>query len=100
MKHFVLTYHYVEDYMARRDAFRAEHLARISSALEQGRILAAGVLPQGPRALIVFYADSADEVKAFAEGDPYYKAGLIASFEIDDWALAAGVSELLNPARQ
>ena len=39
-------------------------------------------------------------MKAFAEGDPYYKAGLIASFEIDDWALAAGVPELLNPARQ
>lgn len=43
MKHFVLIYNYVEDYMARRDAYRAEHLARIRAEVEAGRILAAGV---------------------------------------------------------
>lgn len=97
MKHFVLIYHYVEDYMARRDAFRAEHLARIGKAVEAGRILGAGVLPEGPRALLVFYAESREEVCAFAEGDPYYKAGLIASYEVDDWMVAAGLPDLVNP---
>lgn len=90
MKHFVLIYNYVEDYMARRDAYRAE--------VEVGRILAAGVLPEGPRALLICYADSSDAVRAFALGDPYYKAGLIASFEVSDWMVAAGVPQLVQPA--
>lgn len=98
MKHFVLIYNYVEDYMARRDAYRAEHLARIRAEVEVGRILAAGVLPEGLRALLICYADSSDAVRAFALGDPYYKAGLIASFEVSDWMVAAGVPQLVQPA--
>lgn len=100
MKHFVLTYHYVKDYMARRDAYRAEHLARIQKAVDDGFILGAGVLPKEPSALIVCYAQSIDEVRAFAENDPYNKAGLIASYEADDWVVAAGIPNLLTPERK
>ncbi len=98
MKHFVLTYHYVKDYMQRRDAFRAEHLARVRQAVDEGRILAAGVLPEEPSALIVFYAESAEAARAFAEGDPYFKGGLISSYEVSDWVVAAGVDALVHPS--
>ena len=43
MQHFVLTYRYVDDYMARRDAYRAEHLARLQKAVDDGFVLAVGV---------------------------------------------------------
>ena len=46
MQHFVLTYRYVDDYMARRDAYRAEHLARLQKAVDDGFVLAVGVLPE------------------------------------------------------
>lgn len=97
-KHYVLIYHYVADYMARRNAFRAEHLARIQQKVDEGFVLGAGVLPKEPAALILCYADSSAEVEDFAKNDPYYKAGLIASFEVDEWAAAAGLPELLHPA--
>ena len=78
MQHFVLTYRYVDDYMARRDAFRAEHLARLQKAVDDGLVLAAGVLPESLSALIVCRANSADELRAFAKDDPYYHAGAFA----------------------
>lgn len=97
MKHFALTYHYVKDYMARREVCRAQHLARIQEAVDRGRILAAGVLPKEPGALIVFYAESIDEVLDFAENDPYNKAGLIAAYQADEWLVAAGAPAVVDP---
>lgn len=82
MQHFVLTYRYVDDYMARRDAYRAEHLARLQKAVDDGFVLAVGVLPESLSALIVCYANSADEVRAFAKDDPYNHAGLITSLKL------------------
>lgn len=96
MQHFVLTYRYVDDYMARRDAFRAEHLARLQKAVDDGLVLAAGVLPESLSALIVCRANAADELRAFAKDDPYYHAGLIASFEVEPWTVAVGVPQILR----
>lgn len=95
MQHFVLTYRYVDDYMARRDAFRAEHLARLQKAVDDGLVLAAGVLPESLSALIVCRANSADEL-CFAKDDPYYHAGLITSFEVEPWTVAVGVPQILK----
>lgn len=96
MQHFVLTYRYVDDYMARRDSFRAEHLARLQKAVDDGLVLAAGVLPESLSALIVCRANSADELRAFAKDDPYYHAGLITSFEVEPWTVAVGVPQILK----
>lgn len=98
MQHFVLVYHYVSDYMARRDAVRPQHLARIGKAIKEGRILVAGVLPDEPAALIVFYTENADEVHVFAQSDPYNAAGLIDSYEVRPWTVAAGVEDFVHPA--
>ncbi len=97
MQHFVLTCRYVDDYMARRDAYRAEHLARLQKAVDDGFVLAAGVLPESLSALIVCYANSADEVRAFAKDDPYNHAGLITSFEVEPWMVAVGLPAIVKP---
>jgi uncharacterized protein YciI len=97
MQHFVLTYRYVDDYMARRDAYRAEHLARLQKAVDDGFVLAVGVLPESLSALIVCYANSADEVRAFAKDDPYNHAGLITSFEVEPWMVAVGLPAIVKP---
>ena len=92
-----LTYRYVDDYMARRDAYRAEHLARLQKAVDDGFVLAVGVLPESLSALIVCYANSADEVRAFAKDDPYNHAGLITSFEVEPWMVAVGLPAIVKP---
>lgn len=97
MQHYVLTYHYVKDYMARRDAYRAQHLQRVQDAVRDGLILGVGVMPKEPSALLIFYADNADQVRAFAQGDPYFAAGLITSFDVDEWIVAGGVAQLVHP---
>lgn len=97
MQHFVLTYRYVDDYMARRDAYRAEHLARLQKAVDDGFVLAVGVLPESLSALIVCYANSADEVRAFAKDDPYNHAGLITSLEVEPWMVAVGLPAIVKP---
>mgnify|MGYP000705450637 FL=1 len=59
-------------------------------------VLAAGVLPESLSALIVCRANSADELRAFAKDDPYYHAGLIASFEVEHWMVAVGLPQILK----
>lgn len=94
---FVLQYHYTSDYMEKRDACRAAHLSRIAQAVKEGRILAAGVLPKEPSALIVFRADSESEVLAFGRDDPYMTDGLIKSMDAEPWMVAVGVDALVAP---
>ena len=97
MQHFVLTYRYVDDYMARRDAYRAVHLARLQKAVDDGFVLAVGVLPESLSALIVCYANSAHVVRAFAKDDPYNHAGLITSYEVEPWMVAVGLPAIVKP---
>ena len=105
MQHFVLTYRYVDDYMARRDAFRAEHLARLQKAVDEyesgqksaDKFIALVKKYQNFEKLdTVCRANSADELRAFAKDDPYYHAGLIASFEVEPWTVAVGVPQILR----
>lgn len=98
-KHFLLQYRYTEDYMQKRGAYRTEHLERIRREVDAGRILAAGVLPEGPSAVLVFYVEDAGEVGAFAENDPYMAAGLIKSYDVSPWLVAAGIDAFVNPMR-
>ena len=79
------------------DAYRAEHLARLQKAVDDGFVLAVGVLPESLSALIVCYANSADEVRAFAKDDPYNHAGLITSFEVEPWMVAVGLPAIVKP---
>ena len=60
-------------------------------------VLAVGVLPESLSALIVCYANSADEVRAFAKDDPYNHAGLITSFEVEPWMVAVGLPAIVKP---
>ena len=98
-RHFLLQYRYCADYMQKRDACRAEHLGRIRREVAAGRILAAGVLPDGPAAAVVFYVEDEAEVRTFAEQDPYMAAGLITDYEVSPWLVAAGIESFVNPRR-
>lgn len=74
------------DSLARRRQARPEHLARLEQLRDEARLLLAGPFPAldcedpGPAgytgSLIVAEFDSLEDANAWAEADPYRKAGV------------------------
>jgi uncharacterized protein YciI len=91
MKYFVLVYHVVEDFVARRSAFREEHLRLAREAHRRGELLQAGALTDpADRALLVFRAADRSVAEEFARSDPYVTNGLVTRWEVRSWAVVIG----------
>lgn len=79
----------IKDSLPRRAQARAAHLARLSTLLDEGRLLLAGPHPAidaedpGPAgftgSLIVAEFVSLEEAEAWARDDPYVEAGVYAN---------------------
>jgi uncharacterized protein YciI len=86
--HHLLLYEYVEDILDRRGPYREGHLARIRAEQEVGRVTLAGALGNPPTGgAIVFRGVERSDVEAFANEDPYVKAGLVRARRIEPWNL-------------
>ena len=78
--------------LSKRRAARPAHLARVQELQRQGRVLTAGPLPAidapdpGPAgfsgSLLVLEFDSLEEARAWADADPYVKAGVYAQVDV------------------
>jgi uncharacterized protein YciI len=88
--YFALLYDTVSDHAQRRVRFRAEHLALAQEAHREGRLLLAGAFDPPDGALLVFRAESAAEVEAFARADPYVRNGLVVSWRVRPWTVVIG----------
>ena len=76
----------VEDSLEKRLSVRAEHIARLKTLEDEGRLLIAGPHPNidgedpGPAgfsgSLIVAEFNSLEEAKSWADADPYVAAGV------------------------
>jgi uncharacterized protein YciI len=91
MKHFLLFYSFVEDYLERRTLFRDAHLrhaweGRTNAGLVLGG--AVGTPPEG--GLLLFRADSTQPVETFARKDPYVVNGVVTSWRIREWTTVVG----------
>ncbi len=88
--HLVLEYTLADDYLDRREALRADHLALARAAHERGELLMAGALPDPyDRALLVWTAPR-EVVERFAESDPYVVQGLVEGWTIRQWDVVVG----------
>jgi uncharacterized protein YciI len=88
--HLVLEYALADDYLERRTALRAEHLALAQAAHERGELLFAGALPDPfDRALLV-WTTPRDVVERFVEQDPYVVQGLVTAWTIREWNVVVG----------
>jgi uncharacterized protein YciI len=75
-----------EGVLAKRQAARAEHLARLTALRDEGRLLLAGPCPAidaedpGPAgfsgSVVVAEFDSLEAARAWADADPYVSAGV------------------------
>jgi uncharacterized protein len=88
--YYALTYETVPDHAERRKPLRAEHLALAQRFHAEGRLLLAGAFNPVEGALLVFRADSPEEVEAFVRQDPYVANGLVTAWKIREWTVVVG----------
>jgi uncharacterized protein YciI len=82
MKHCVLIYQVVDDYVERRTPFGAEHLALAQAAKANGDLFLADAFANPvDGALLVFHGETGAAAEVFAQADAYVKNGLVTSGE-------------------
>jgi len=93
MNYYLLEYHVVDNYVARRSEFREEHLRLAREAHDRGELLLGGALTDpADRALLVFRSPDLKAVEEFVGEDPYVKNGLVSRWEIRPWNVVIGRS--------
>jgi len=90
MKHVLLTYHLAPDYLERRPAFRAEHLALAQAAVARGELLLGGALDPPDRAVLLFVGEDGTAAEGFAARDPYVIEGLVERWDVRVWTTVVG----------
>lgn len=91
MKHYLLLYSFIDDYLERRPAFRDAHLRHAWAAQTHGTLLLAGALADpADTGVLLFEADSPAAVESFARTDPYVVSGLVKSWRVREWTTVVG----------
>jgi uncharacterized protein YciI len=89
--HYLLFYDLAADYLDRRPAFRAEHLALAWEAQSKGDLILAGALADpADGAVFLFEGDSPAVAERFAETDPYVRNGLVTRWRVRPWTTVVG----------
>jgi uncharacterized protein YciI len=99
MPYFAVFYDVIDDFVARRAAFREKHLRRVSESYASGELLLGGALADpADRALLIFHAHDKGVVESFIHNDPYVTNGLVKKWEIRPWNVVSGNEASPNPA--
>jgi uncharacterized protein YciI len=81
----------VPDFVARRAAFREEHLGMARELHARGELVMAGALADPPdSALLIFRVDDPKLIEEFVRKDPYVTNGLVKRWEIRPWTVVVG----------
>jgi hypothetical protein len=89
--HFLLFYDFVPDYVERRQPYRGNHLRLAWEAQQRGELVLAGALAEPTDgALLLFQGEDDHAARAFAENDPYVKAGLVTQWSVRPWTTVVG----------
>jgi uncharacterized protein YciI len=89
--YYILFYDVVDDYVERRQPFRAEHLALGRAAMERGELVMGGALAEpADGAVLVFRVDDPAIVRKFAEADPYVRNGVVTAWRVRQWTVVLG----------
>lgn len=91
--HYLLFYDVADDYVERRQAFRAAHLDHARAAIARGELVLGGALADPvDGAVLLFRASSPALAEAFAARDPYVTNGLVRSWRVREWTTVVGPS--------
>jgi uncharacterized protein YciI/heme-degrading monooxygenase HmoA len=98
MPYYAVFYDLVDDFLARRTAFREEHLRRISECYARGELLLGGALADpADSALLVFHVHDKRIPEAFIQNDPYVVNGLVKEWKLRSWSVVTGNEASPNP---
>jgi uncharacterized protein YciI len=64
---------------------RPTHRVWLAEQLESGFLLASGPMVDRPAALLIFRAESIEQLNALLDQDPYEQAGVIGERTIEEW---------------
>ncbi|MFN8533907.1 MAG: YciI family protein [Dehalococcoidia bacterium] len=91
MKLFAAILGYVPDIAEKRAPHRPAHLAYLERLREQGRVVLAGAWADPlDGALVVYRAESREEVDELMRNDPYCLAGLWTGMTVREWNVVIG----------
>lgn len=95
MKHFLLFYDFVPDYLERRVALRPAHFIYARAAQARGELLLGGALADpADSAVLLFMAESRAVAEQFARDDPYVRNGLVTAWRVREWTTVVGEGAL------
>lgn len=96
MKHFLLIYDYVPDYLERRDPLRSAHLELARASVARDELQLGGAVPDDdpPFGLLLFKAETHQIAEDFARADPYVAQGVVASWRVREWITVVGEGAL------
>ena len=91
MRHYLLFYDVVPDYLTRRGEFRDEHLRKAWALAERGELVLGGALAEpADGVVLLFRGDSPAAAEAFAKDDPYVRNGLVTRWHVRPWTTVVG----------
>jgi uncharacterized protein YciI len=98
VKHFILFYDYVPDYLERRGPLRAAHFAHARTFEARGELFIGGACTDegAPIGVIVFKAADRNVVEEFARADPYVTNGLASRWHLREWTTVIGKDALTH----
>jgi len=92
--YFLLIYYVVDDYIEKRQPYRAEHLSMAGEAHDRGELLLGGALTDpADQAILLFKGEDDSAAQEFAKNDPYVKNGVVKFWEIRKWTVVIGDEE-------
>lgn len=66
--------------------YRPLHLEYLDRLEQQGRVFAKGPFADGSGGMVIYIADTAEEARELAEGDPYVVKG-VRRLELHEWKI-------------
>ncbi|GAB2672117.1 hypothetical protein GCM10027169_37470 [Gordonia jinhuaensis] len=82
---FAVHHTYSPDHAGIRDEHRPAHREWLKSLYDTGVLKLSGPYADGLGALLMFEADTADELRATLSDDPFARAQAIADVRVDEW---------------
>lgn len=91
MRHYLLFYDVVDDYLERRAALRDAHLSHAWASSGRGELVLAGALADPVDGAVLLFRAASPEVAAdFARADPYVRNGLVTHWRVREWTTVVG----------
>lgn len=89
--HYLLIYQVVDDYVARRQPYRNEHLMLAQEFANRGELELGGALDDPvDQAILLFEVEDPKRIDEFVSRDPYVRFGLIKSWQVRKWLTVIG----------